>query len=63
MAARVTSKMPPAKSFKRDNLEGIPNPCPIFIDLGSKEPRDIPSLSPLEGIFYTGISKTDPLFS
>jgi hypothetical protein len=49
-----------AKSFRRDILEVYPILPHLFIDL---ERRDTRPLSPLEGTFYVGISKTDPLFS
>jgi hypothetical protein len=54
------SKTSPAKFFRRDILEGIPYLLPIFIDFGSKK---FPSVRPLEGIPYEGISNEAPSFS
>ena len=52
-----------AKSFRRDILEGIATGRLFFMDLRGHKSPDIPSVSPLKGIFYVGISKTLPLFS
>jgi hypothetical protein len=54
----------PAKSFRRDILEGTSKTTACFHRLTKqKNAGDIPSVSPLEGIFYEGISKKESLFS
>ena len=48
-----------AKSFRRDILEGYVNGSPVFsYTYTHKTARYSLPLSPLEGIFYVGISKT-----
>ena len=58
--ASVATENASAKSFRRDILEVYLSLPHLFIDL---EGLYTHPLSPLEGIFYVGISKTDPLFS